>query len=504
VRLVTARHSGSVLGLVLVERSAAAERFAVEDERTLTEVGRGLGVVLHNRRLDAALQATLDDLRATNAELQASRARIVAAADAERRRIERDIHDGAQQHLVALAVGINLARDLVGSDPEAATELLGEAVSGVHEAIQQVRDLAHGIYPPCWWRPACPKRCARRPYAARCPSRSGSRAERPASRRHRGRGVLLLPRALQNAAKHATGVSEVTGRRPPRRRRLHFTVPTTGPASIRWRSRRPRLRNMADRVGAVGGRVTWEAAAGRGTTVSGVVPLPGSRRDEASLRGAGRRPQRAAPSLGGLAPGRPGRRDRGATATGAAVLERRTATAYDRLDVATGLDDARILAPTAAAEIPRLPPVRSAWAPLSWVGAGARAVGAVPQPHGGPATARGAVPADRAGRSGARPRGAARGADRRAARAGGGLRPGSVLELALLTAAEVEQFDTGFGEPDGPRVTLTVTGIARLSSWGNGLGYALGRPRSPSGTPPRPRDRPCWCGCATVPAHAPS
>src|SRR6516165_7196897 len=78
-----------------------------------------------------ARQATLDELRRQTNELRRSRARIVAAADAERRRMERDLHDGAQQHLVALAVNLRLARDVVTDDPAGGTEMLDQLAGDV-------------------------------------------------------------------------------------------------------------------------------------------------------------------------------------------------------------------------------------------------------------------------------------------------------------------------------------------------------------------------------------
>ena len=81
-------------------------------------------------------------------ELRASRARVVEAADAERRRTERELHDGVQQHLVALAVNLQVARQLADSDPDALKELLDELTRDVHEALESVRALARQIYPP--------------------------------------------------------------------------------------------------------------------------------------------------------------------------------------------------------------------------------------------------------------------------------------------------------------------------------------------------------------------
>jgi len=91
---------------------------------------------------------SLDELKLEIEELRASRARVVAGADATRRRIERDLHDGAQQHLVALAVKLQLARQLAESDPQAGLKLLDEIRQDVHEALAGVRELAQAIYPP--------------------------------------------------------------------------------------------------------------------------------------------------------------------------------------------------------------------------------------------------------------------------------------------------------------------------------------------------------------------
>ena len=110
-------HGGELLGLIVVERPVDADSFTEDDDRVLTELARQTGLAFHNVQLDAALQTTLDELRKQAEELRASRARIVASGDAERRRVERNLHDGAQQHLVALAINLRLARDIVGRGP---------------------------------------------------------------------------------------------------------------------------------------------------------------------------------------------------------------------------------------------------------------------------------------------------------------------------------------------------------------------------------------------------
>ena len=110
------------------------------DERDLVRaVGAAAALTLENERLDAELRAHVDELRA-------SRARIVTAGYAERRRLERDLHDGAQQRLMALGINLRLARDRLGSDAESAA-LLDASLEELNEATRELRELARGIHP---------------------------------------------------------------------------------------------------------------------------------------------------------------------------------------------------------------------------------------------------------------------------------------------------------------------------------------------------------------------
>src|SRR4029077_21250497 len=127
---------------------STSDAFSAEDDRVLTELARKVGLGVHNARLDTALQTTLDELRNQADALRESRARVVASGDAERRRVERNLHDGAQQHLVAMAVNLRLAKDVIVDNPTAGAEMLDELVGEVQATIQELRELAHGIYPP--------------------------------------------------------------------------------------------------------------------------------------------------------------------------------------------------------------------------------------------------------------------------------------------------------------------------------------------------------------------
>src|SRR5439155_1629568 len=136
---------GELQGVLVIERPAEERSFSPDDERALVEVARQLGVVLHNAKLDSALQASFDEVRRQAAEIQASRGRIVVAADRARRKIERDLHDGAQQHIVALAVRVKLAGQLLDRDPAQARAALDEIGVAIQDTLQEMRDLAHGI-----------------------------------------------------------------------------------------------------------------------------------------------------------------------------------------------------------------------------------------------------------------------------------------------------------------------------------------------------------------------
>src|SRR5207249_10671045 len=99
-------------------------------------------------RPDSALPAALDAARRQAEALPGSRGRIFGAGNAERRRIERNLYDCAQQHLVALAVKVRLALQLFERDPDKARGLMEELGGDLEHALQELRDLAHGIYPP--------------------------------------------------------------------------------------------------------------------------------------------------------------------------------------------------------------------------------------------------------------------------------------------------------------------------------------------------------------------
>ena len=250
-----------------------ASAFSEDDDRVLADLARQVGLALHNSQLDTALQTTLDEVRKQADELRESRARVVASGDAERRRVERNLHDGAQQHLVALAVNLRLAKDIIVDDQEAGLEMLDQLAGEVQETIQELRELAHGIYPPLLVDSGLVE--ALRAAANRSPLPVAIVADGIGRYPSETEAALYFCclEALQNAGKHA----------PEARVEIHlweesggllFTVTDDGPGFDAATARHGHgYINMADRLGAIGGTVRWDSEIGKGSQVRGSVPL---------------------------------------------------------------------------------------------------------------------------------------------------------------------------------------------------------------------------------------
>jgi signal transduction histidine kinase len=274
LRVAPITNSGELLGLIVARRGPGSERFNDEDDRVLTELARQVGLALHNVQLDSALQASLDEVRRQASELQASRARIVAASDQARRQIERNLHDGAQQHLVALAVNVRLARQLADADPEQAKAILDELGGELQDAVQELRELAHGIYPPLLMDQGLT--AALRAAAGRSQldvEIEGDELPRYAADVEAAVYFCCLE-ALQNAGKYAGEGARVVVHIREDEGKLGFDVVDDGagfdPAS---RAGGHGFVNMSDRLGAIGGSLRVDAAPGEGTRIAGSIPL---------------------------------------------------------------------------------------------------------------------------------------------------------------------------------------------------------------------------------------
>jgi signal transduction histidine kinase len=274
VRLAPIAQAGELFGLLVAERAPESEPFDEQAETVLAELARQLGLALRNARLDSDLRASLTELQRQASELRRSRARVVAAADAERRRIERDLHDGAQQHLVALEANLGAVRALIDSDAEKAKAILGELRAAIHEAMQEFRDLAQGIYPPLLQDRGLSEAVANAARRARIPTRLDATIDRRYVPEVEATVYFCCTEALQNAVKHAGEGARATISLRETKEGLQFEVADDGSGLDPARTGLGAgLTNMRDRLEAIGGGLRIESTLGRGTRVLGTIPL---------------------------------------------------------------------------------------------------------------------------------------------------------------------------------------------------------------------------------------
>jgi len=259
------RHQGELLGALSV-RMPATEPMEPAKERLIGDLAAQAGLVLRNVRLIE--------------ELRASRQRLVAAQDEERRRLERNLHDGAQQQLVALAVQLKLARGLVARDPVKAGAMLDGLQGSAGDALEELRDLARGIYPPVLadrGLPAALEAQARKSAIAVTVETDGvGRYPQEVE----SAVYFSALEALNNVAKYADATQacvrlrEETGA-------LTFEVSDDGRGfDAGATSYGTGLQGMADRLDAIGGRLHVSSEPGRGTTVRGDVDVAERRAEE--------------------------------------------------------------------------------------------------------------------------------------------------------------------------------------------------------------------------------
>jgi signal transduction histidine kinase len=223
------------------------------------------GMALEHARLQAEVQAQLEQVRA-------SRARIVEAGDAERRRLERDLHDGAQQRLVTLSLALGMARDrAAGADPELEA-LITSAGKEAREALTELRELARGIHPAVLTETgltgAVQALVERSPVATTITAVPDGRF--PAA--VEATAYFVVSEALANVAKHAmAGGAQVTIRRRPGRLVVEVSDDGAGGARAEGGSG---LRGLADRVASVGGVLRVDSPPGGGTRLEADLPCP--------------------------------------------------------------------------------------------------------------------------------------------------------------------------------------------------------------------------------------
>jgi signal transduction histidine kinase len=242
---------------VLVHDAALAEEPELVDAVAATA-----RLALENQRLHAELRAQLEEVRA-------SRARIVAAGDEERRRLERDLHDGAQQRLLALGLALQLARSELPERTASADELLAEAEQELHEALDELRELARGIHPAILTDGGLAP--ALRTLAERVPLPVDVEAvERRLPPAVETAAYFIVSEALANVVKHAHAThARVTLRAEDETATVTVEDDGVGGADAAHGSG---LRGLQDRTQTLGGRLSVESAPGAGTRVQAVLP----------------------------------------------------------------------------------------------------------------------------------------------------------------------------------------------------------------------------------------
>jgi signal transduction histidine kinase len=226
-------------------------------------------VTLEARHVEAPRE-TLDRLRLEVAELQASRKRLALAADADRRTIERDLHDGPQQHLVALAANLELTRRLADTDSDAAKRLLEEMGRDVHRALDKMGRLAHRIYPPLLEAGGLAVALRTAAATVGIPTRIEVEAGPECPPEVAGTVYFCCLEVLERADEGARARVMVMVRDDEEALVFEVVADDAGPAATASSEILSRLR---DRVEALGGQLTVRSEPGDRIGVSGSVPL---------------------------------------------------------------------------------------------------------------------------------------------------------------------------------------------------------------------------------------
>jgi len=261
-RIVAVRHHGELLGALSIVKKRG-EAFTPTEDKLIAHLASQAGLVLRNVLLAEQLMARLEELRASGQ-------RLVSTQDRERRRLERDIHDGAQKRLADLAAKLRLVRQTLDFDEARAKQMLSEVKPEIAGAVENLRDLARGIYPPLLadlgLAAALEAQARKEPVPVvveadgigRCPQETEAAV------------YFCVVEALRNVAKHARASKAAVRLCGPG---LQFSVTDDGTGfDADSADYGPGLQGMADRLSALGGGLEVRSEPGRGTTVTGRLP----------------------------------------------------------------------------------------------------------------------------------------------------------------------------------------------------------------------------------------
>jgi signal transduction histidine kinase len=269
--VVALAHGGEPVGVL--ECGDRLDGSINERERELLDtLGRQAALALRNFRLTA-------ELRRQSHELEESRSRILRAADDERRRLGRDIHDGVQQELVALMARLRSARNLVPNQPARADEALAEVQEDARRALEQIREIAAGLHPAILGDrgllEAVEARVSRAPLAVEidaAPSLRGARFPEAIE----GAAYFAVSEGIANVLKHSRA-SSARVLLAASDRSLLVAVEDDGSGFDASRARGSGLSGLRDRLAAVGGTLDLTTSPGRGTRLSASFPLANGR-----------------------------------------------------------------------------------------------------------------------------------------------------------------------------------------------------------------------------------
>jgi signal transduction histidine kinase len=251
------RHQGMLLGALVVMKPPY-EPLAPAEKKLLADLAAQAGLVLRNVALIE--------------EVRASRQRLVTAQDEERRRLERNLHDGAQQDLVALGVKLRLLGPLSERDPTGAASLAEQLKNDADRALENLRDLARGIYPPLLVQKGLAAALEAQARRAVIPVSIDADSDARYPQEVEAAVYFCCLEALQNVAKYA-GASKAAIRLSSDDGELRFEVEDDGtgfdPSAVNNGSG---LQGMADRLDALGGALVVRSEPGGGTTIMGRVP----------------------------------------------------------------------------------------------------------------------------------------------------------------------------------------------------------------------------------------
>ena len=261
------RHHGELLGALSIEKRPG-ESMTGTEEKLVRDLAAQAGLVLRNVGLTEDLLRTIEQLRA-------SRQRLVSAQDEERRKLERNLHDGAQQQLVALAVKLRLLEQLVERDPAQARSVAAQLQGDTTEALEELRDLARGIYPPLLADKGLVAALESQARKSVVPVTVEGDGVGRYAREAEAAVYFSCLEALQNVAKYASAsraivtLSDGDGR-------LRFEVSDDGVGfDVASRPSGSGLQGIADRLAALDGEIEIRSVPGAGTTVAGVLPVSG-------------------------------------------------------------------------------------------------------------------------------------------------------------------------------------------------------------------------------------